>query len=413
MTRLLFARLALAAALAGIGVPAIAQSPACQQYRAELAALDRGGGRQAAAAADRQRAEIGRLRSYYRSIGCERGPLSIFAGPPPEECGSIGQRIGQLEASYGNLAAQVDVGTESRRRQLMAAIDQTCNAPQQTDAPRGFLESLFGPPASRPVPPQNVPGQAALPPGAYPPGVVPPGTPLGPDGQPLTTNPDDPNAPVALGGRRLACVRTCDGFFFPLANNPGGRENADDMCQALCPGTETQAFAMPGSDDAISRAISLRGKPYATMPTAFKFQKSFDESCTCKKDGESWAILLRRAESMLDQRRGDVMVTAQKAEELSRPKLAQAQLPNAKKPEPPKPDAKAQEAEDKAAAELGASAPTASQESSGIGPKSIEAGRVIPKSEGARRETVAPDGTKRNVRVIAPTVIPVPDAKKP
>jgi hypothetical protein len=208
-------------------------------------------------------------------------------------------------------------------------------------------------------------------------------------------------------------VRTCDGFFFPLANAPGGRESADEMCQALCPGAETLAFAMPGSDDAISRAISLKGRPYAAMPTAFKFQKSFDGSCTCKKDGETWSLVLRRAESMLDQRKGDVIVTAEKAEELSRPKVAQAQL---KKPDPkqdPKVDPKATEAEDKAAAEIGAAAPTASQESSGIGPKSIEAGRIIPKGEGVQREVTEPDGKKKAVRVIAPNIIPVPESKKP
>jgi hypothetical protein len=400
MKRPNFLRLTLAGALLAATTPAIAQSPLCQQYRAELAALDRGSGRPAAAAAERQRAEIARLTSYYRSIGCERGPLTFLSGPAPAECGSIGQRIRQLEASYGSLAAQADQtpGGEARRRQLVAAIDQTCNAPQQEAAggARGFLESLFGPPSSgRPVPPPGG-GQGAAP--------------ENPDGTPLAPG-EEGTGP--LGGRRLACVRTCDGFFFPLANAPGGRENADDMCQALCPGTETLAFAMPSSDDAISRAISLRGRPYTALPTAFKFQKSFDESCSCKKDGENWSNLLLRAESMLDQRKGDMIVTAQRAEELSRPKAIPVQL---KKPDPKadqKPDAKATEAEDKAAAEIGAAAPTASQESSGIGPKSIDATRVIPKSEGVRRDVTDPDGKKKSVRVIAPNVIPVPDAKKP
>jgi hypothetical protein len=224
---------------------------------------------------------------------------------------------------------------------------------------------------------------------------------------------------LGLGGRRLACVRTCDGFFFPLPNAPGGREHADEMCQALCPGTETQAFAMPSTDDAISRAISLKGRPYASLPAAFKFQRSFDESCACKKDGENWAQLLRRAEAMLDQRRGDLIVTAQKAEELSRPKqLAQTQPnpPPGRKPElkpESRPDPKAVEAEDRAQAEIGAAAPTASQESSGIGPRSIESDSVISKSEGAKREVVEPGGARKAVRVIAPHIIPVPETKRP
>jgi uncharacterized protein DUF2865 len=299
-----------------------------------------------------------------------------------------------MEASYGSLAAQASQGGDARRQQLMAAIQQSCNAPQQQAGPQGFFETLFGPPrGARPVPPAGVPE-----------GV--PGPMEVPDG----VLPEDGHQP--LGGRRLACVRTCDGFFFPLANAPGGRENADEMCQALCPGAETLAFAMPGSDDAISRAISLRGRPYASLPTAFKFQKSFDGACACKKDGETWATLLRRAEGMLDQKRGDLIVTAQKAEELSRPKPVPALAPP-KKPDPKKP-ADAAAAEDQAAAaESGAAAPTASQESAGIGPKSIETGRVIPKGEGVQREVADPSGTRKAVRVIAPNIIPVPEARRP
>jgi hypothetical protein len=414
MPRPLFVRLAVAAAVLGAAGPALAQSQLCQQYRAELAAIERGGGREASAAAERQRGEIARLTGYYRSIGCDRGPFTFLSGPAPAECGAMRERIRQLEASYGSLAAQAATTGDSRRRQLASAVEQACGAgqPQQQQAafggPRSFFESLFGPPRGTPVPPQPVPG-ATVPEGTLPaPGDEQAGLGLGP-----------------LGGGRLACVRTCDGYFFPLVNAPGGRENADDMCQALCPGTETQAFSMPGSDDAIRRAISLKGRPYATMPTAFKFQRSFDESCACKREEESWAVLLRRAESMLDQRRGDVILTAEKAEELSRPKIVQAQAtpgqvkPQAKpevkpeaKPEA-KPDAKAIEAEDKAAAEIGAAAPTASQESSGIGPRSIEAGRVIPKTEGVKREVTEPNGTKRAVRIIAPNIIPVPESKRP
>ena len=53
-------------------------------------------------------------------------------------------------------------------------------------------------------------------------------------------------------------------------------------------------------------------------------RKAFDEACACKKQGESWAVVLRKAESMLEQRKGDMIVTAEKAEELSRPKAVQA-----------------------------------------------------------------------------------------
>jgi hypothetical protein len=277
------------------------------------------------------------------------------------------------ERDFGNLAA--------RRRQLQIAVDQTCNAEHPAfSGPRGFFESIFGAPrGQRPLPPGHLPeGQEGL------------------------------EAGKPLGGRRLVCVRSCDGYFFPLSN--GGRENADAMCQALCPGAETSAFAMPGSDDALERAISLKGTPYVSTPNAFKFQKTFDQSCSCKAEGQSWANVLRRAESMIEQRRGDIIVTAEKADELSRPKLTPAQARDR--------DRKAAEkasdaAESEEAAQLGASAPTASGESAGIGTDSMEDARVVGSGEGPKQDLTASDGTRRSVRVIAPDVIPVPESKRP
>lgn len=394
MTTRHFLRSALAlAALLAAGGTALAQSPLCQRYRAELASLDRGGGQQAAA--ERQRVEIARLTGYYRSIGCEqRGPFSLFGGAPPE-CGSISQRIQQLEANYSAIASQAgDPGRlDIRRRELQAAIDQTCATGQPEAGPRGFFESLFGAPRGGRV--QDNPA------GGAPPDIA-----------------EQPEGERPLGGGRLVCVRSCDGFFFPLSAAPGGRQNADEMCQALCPGSETTAFSMSGSDDALSRAVSLRGKPYSTLPNAFRYQKAFDESCSCKKEGQNWAQILRQAEGMLDQKRGDILVTAQKSEELSRPKAAQAQA-QAQAQAPV--TAQSKRAADKKAAEAAeaqeavdqaaAAAPTASRESSGIGPQSIETSKVVGATEGPKKEVPVSNGARRTVRTIAPNVIPVPQAK--
>jgi len=372
MTKTSFFRsLVAVAALLAAGSAALAQSPECQRFRAELASLERSGGGAPTGAMQAQRAEINRLVGYYRSIGCERGPLGFLSGPAPAECPAIAQQIRQLESSYARLAAQAmdPADIEFRRRQLIAAVQQTCSA----DQPRGFFEQLFGGP--RPQQPQQE---------------------IMPEGQPIMS--EEPS----LGGGRLVCVKTCDGSFFPLSVSPGGRQGADEMCQALCPGTETVAFSYPGGDDGLNRAISVSGnKPYTSLPTAFKFRKTFDESCACKKPNESWAVVLRKAESMLEQRKGDLIVTAEKSEELSRPKVVQARKAA---------DKKANE-ETQAAAEIAAAAPTASRESAGIGPQSIENTRIIGQGEGPKREVVTGDGAKTTVRVVAPNLIPVPNAQ--
>lgn len=374
MTKTFFLRSLLAVtAFLAAGQAALAQSPECQRYRMELANLERSGGGAPTRQMQAQRAEITRLSRYYNSIGCERGPLGFLAGPAPAECGSIAAQIRQLEAGYARLAQQAidPADVDVRRRQLQAAVQQTCATDQQ---PRGFFETLFGPPRSQ------QPQQEIV-----------------PEGQPIIADEGQP----ALGGGRLICVKSCDGSFFPLTAPPSGQQSADEMCQALCPGTETTAYAYPGGDDGLSRAISLSSnRPYTSLASAFKFRKNFDESCACKKADESWAVVLRKAEGMLEQRKGDMIVTAEKAEELSRPRAVQARKAA---------DKKAEE-EAKEAAEIAAAAPTASKESSGIGPQSIENTTVMGQNEGAQREVVAGNGQKKTVRVIAPNVIPVPNA---
>ena len=222
-------------------------------------------------------------------------------------------------------------------------------------------------------------------------------------------------------------MRTCDGFFFPLSNAPDGRSGADKMCQALCPGAETVAYAMPsGEDTELDSAMSLKGKPYTRLAAAFKFQKSVDPSCSCKKDGQTWAQVLTRAEKMLGRQRGDIIVTARKAEELSRPKIALAAKrsrdKNLKLGKPLNVEttgsvlAPAQAAAAKASempesrtnAEDVASIPTASRASAGIGPKSIEGAKVLDQTDGPKHELTDDQGGKRTVRIIAPTIIPVP-----
>ena len=55
-----------------------------------------------------------------------------------------------------------------------------------------------------------------------------------------------------------------------------------------------------------------------------------------------------------------------------------------------------------------ASIPTASRGSAGIGPKSIEGAKVVEQTDGPKRELTDDQGRKRTVRIIAPTIIPVP-----
>ena len=98
----------------------------------------------------------------------------------------------------------------------------------------------------------------------------------------------------AKGGPQMVCVRTCDGGFFPMRNLPEGRGGADEMCQALCPGTEAQAYSMPYGDDALKHAASVKGsRAYASLANAFKFRKEFVPNCSCKPRGQDLGAVAR------------------------------------------------------------------------------------------------------------------------
>jgi hypothetical protein len=349
-------------ALAGLTAAgtALAQTAECQRYRAELAGLERG--RALAGAAQQQGQEIARLSAYSQSIGCGRGGFLFFGEAP--ECGAIAQRINMMQASYGRLAAADLSGSDTRRRHLFAAIQQACN-PSQEAASRAERLSDSAEQSGR--------------------------------------DRHADTSPRGLGGGRTVCVRACDGYAFPLSNRPAsGRDDGDDMCQALCPGASTAAYTMPGGPDAdLSQAVSLSGKRYTRLANAFKFQKTFDESCSCRKAGQSWAEALQKAERMIEHGRGDVIVTARRAEELSRPKLAARKDKPARTPGDAQLAAKTLDVETTgsiAKAKLGADGPA-------LAKVSYASETASPATEDG---TAAASTVKQTIRVIGPNIISVP-----
>lgn len=271
--------------------------------------------------------EIGRLEAYFRGLNCEGGKFLFFDTRPPQ-CGAVEQRIRALKATYSG-AVFDDSG--ARKRELQGLVTANCPT-RETYAATG--ESY------------------------------------------------------AKGGPQMVCVRTCDGGFFPMRNLPEGRSGADEMCQALCPGTEAQAYAMPYGDEALKHAASVKGsRAYVSLANAFKFRKEFVPNCSCKPQNQTWAQSLVKAESMLVRHKGDIFVTPMQAEALSRPKVRLTLVGRA----------------DRTAAELAADAAGRAgvEMSTGTADKAGET-----TAAGAKPDHVA-------VRIIAPDMIAVPQRLTP
>jgi len=76
----------------------------------------------------------------------------------------------------------------------------------------------------------------------------------------LATAHPAPAQTIALG-RRSVCVRTCDGYFFPVAalNHNSEISSHQASCDALCPEAETKLFVMPAGSGNIDEAAAARG----------------------------------------------------------------------------------------------------------------------------------------------------------
>lgn len=273
--------------------------------------------------------EIGRLEAYYRGLNCAEKFLFFDTRPP--QCGAVEQRIRALKATYGGAAIEDD---GSRKRELLGLVASTCPARESWAAS----------------------GES-----------------------------------YAKGGPQMVCVRTCDGGFFPMRNLPEGRGGADEMCQALCPGTEAQAFSMPYGDEALRRAASVKNsRAYASLANAFKFRKEFVPNCSCKPQNQTWAQSLVKAESMLVRHKGDIFVTPMQAEALSRPKVRLTLVGRA----------------DRTAAELAADVAGRA----GVDTRAGDAAATTA-GDGPRWTDVKP--AHMAVRIIAPNVIAVPQRVTP
>src|SRR5471032_3196475 len=180
------------------------------------------------------------------------------------------------------------------------------------------------------------------------------------------------SAPGAMGGTfRTVCVRTCDGLYYPISFATSQDRFRDDeqSCQRMCPAAEVALYPYHNPGEEMAQAVSLNGLSYSALPTAFAYRKALDKACSCRKPGESWSQALKTNRIDNTIAPGDVVVTEQNAKKLSQPRIGADG-----KPIRPDPRAKTPDAANPAPA---ADAP------------------------------VETDPTKRTVRTVGPTFLPV------
>ena len=190
-------------------------NPTCQRLEAQLTSLDRGNDdpqraeliRRAEEAANRQQFEVDRLVAQSRRLGCENsGFFSIF-NTPSAQCGPLNGQVAQARNNLERTQTQLEQlhggNTEraAQRRSLLIALgDNGCGTQyHQATIQQGgsFLERLFSPSSS-----------------------------------PFFSQPDSQSDTF-----RTICVRSCDGYYFPISfAAPTGKFQDDQQtCHRICP----------------------------------------------------------------------------------------------------------------------------------------------------------------------------------
>ena len=269
----------------------------CGRLEAQLASVDRGSadpGRadlisHAEEAVAKQQADLDRLTAQSQRAGCEgiAGFFSLFTGQS-QHCQPLNAQIQQIRGNLDRMMSDLErlksggSDREGQRRGVIAQLAQNNCGAQYTRAaaqagPGNFLETIFG-------------------------GIINPGG----DGGPA-------------GTYRTVCVRTCDGYFFPVSYSTVPDHFADDQrsCQRMCPASEAVLYSYRNPGEDITQAVSVSGRTYTELPNAFRYRREFTAGCSCRRPGQSWADALKNSDDSSTLEQGDIVVTEQTSKTLS------------------------------------------------------------------------------------------------
>jgi hypothetical protein len=270
------------------------QNQICTRLEAQLANLDRGGGadpqqaeqiRRFEANAGQQQQEIDRATQQAQRLGCSSSGFFLFNLGQNPQCTGLNNQIERMRANLARTTTELqrlqggnlDRG-EQRRSILMGLAENNCG-PQYRSASQqapGFFGALFG------------------------------GT------------PDNPSYGAQGGTYRTLCVRTCDGSYFPIsfATVPTRFAEDEQICRRMCPAAEVMLFSHRNPGEEVAQAVSTQGQPYTALPNAFRFRQEYNPACSCRRPGETWAEAVGPDQ---DVQQGDVVVTEDRAKQMSRP----------------------------------------------------------------------------------------------
>ncbi len=230
---------------------AYAQSSLCRQLEAQLAAASSGGQSRQFKKYDRavktQRQQLKKARRNARRAGCKTGAFSLLRNSGNNrQCRSLVSTIEKMERNLVQLerrrARYQSGGSKIKRATLLARIaangcrDKAVIARRENEAQRrservNILDQIFNGQSKRRGPLDDQNGNRIK----------------------TTLNDGSGEGVDGLGGAyRTMCVRTCDGYYFPVSITTSETlfDRDQKVCQANCPGTDVKLYyhRVPGEE---------------------------------------------------------------------------------------------------------------------------------------------------------------------
>jgi hypothetical protein len=248
----------LAVLLVPVAGPALAQSEMCMRLEARLTALDSGVGefrrtRALEKQISDQREELDRATDDARRADCMGAFFQRLRKKPG--CAPMMATVNRMRANLNRLTAARDrsddrFGGGAERRELVRALaTNRCGSHyedyEQPGRRGGFLTTLFG---------RNLFRDRGWGGGMF-----------------------------GNGTFRTLCVRTCDGYYFPISFTTVQSRFARDeqQCRSMCPGTDVALYVHRNPGQESEAMVSLAGEPYMALPTAFRYRREYDSTCRC------------------------------------------------------------------------------------------------------------------------------------
>lgn len=280
-------------------------SGTCERLQAQLARISTGSGstanyRRYAEAVAKQDRQLDKVNSDLIRFGCSTDSIIVQGARNASACLTLTRAETRMQANLRALIRKRDSfgdpGSGSARRRIEAAIKANdCNGPNdvtRTAAIQGIRDARRA---------ARSPGLVAV---------------LGDSGGKVMETRShiiiEPRG-SGSGGYRTLCVRTCDGFFFPISSaaSPADFGRDERTCKMMCPGTSAELYYHSVPDQESEDMVSARGnEPYTALPTAFAYRntaKPMSQACSCNM--AAFYQEMQRREAILNGTVGEAPVT--------------------------------------------------------------------------------------------------------